>query len=316
MECPSCGIRQDSSNAFCEGCGARLPSSSAALEDMAIFEQQLPSSDAATRGFSAGSFPRPSEPEPARPAPRQVVSHRSPNGSTATAIPVQQTPMFRLAHGEQVLKSYDVVHLRTGLFQRLRGHGTLYVTDARVIFYAQVYPRGTQKASWLFQQTKLEEVSGVSAIVSRRVSLGLAVLILISALATVFSLLLLPLAFLFAILTIVLIIVAVRDARRRGDVGVSINSRENGFSPINFGHLPRERGFLDALGRLIIFPIAIFLHSYSARDVLSGDPADQANELLHELGALIIDLQTRGTMAYPEWGIAVPAGAVGAAVAQ
>jgi len=313
MECRSCGIRQDPSNAFCEGCGARLPSASVALEDMAIFEQP-PSSDTATRGFSAGSFAGPPEPELARPAPRQVVSHRSSNGSTA--IPVQQTPMFRLAHGELVLKSYDVVYLRTGLFQRLRGHGTLYVTDARVIFYAQVYPHGTQKASWLFQQTKLEEVSGVSAIVSRRVSLGLAVLILISAFATVASLLLIPLAFLFAILTVVLIIVAVRDARRRGDVGVSINSRENGFSPINFGHLPRERGFLDALGRLIIFPIAIFLHSYSARDVLAGDPADDANVLLHELGALIIDLQTRGTMAYPEWGIAVPAGAVGAVVAQ
>ena len=230
-------------------------------------------------------------------------------------VPVQQTPMFRLAHDEQVLKAYDVVTLRKGLIKRQRGHGTVYVTDARVIFYAQVYPRGTQKASWLFQQTRLEDVSGVFAIVSRRVSLGLAVLILICALATVGTLILVPLAVVFGILTALLIIVAVRDARRRGDVGVVIEARGNGFSPIAFGHVPRERGFLDTLGRLLIFPIAIFLRSYSAHDVVLGDPGDHANDLLHELGALIIDLQTRGTMAYPEWNI-VPTRAVGGVVAQ
>ncbi len=49
---------------------------------------------------------------------------------------------------------------------------------------------------------------------------------------------------------------------------------------------------------------------------MAGDPGDNAGELLHEVGALIIDLQTRGTMAYPEWNILVPVGAVGAAAAQ
>jgi hypothetical protein len=62
--------------------------------------------------------------------------------------------------------------------------------------------------------------------------------------------------------------------------------------------------------------VALFLRSYSAWDVVAGDPADGAEALLHELGALIIDLQTRGTMAYPEWNIAVPDGAVGAASVQ
>jgi hypothetical protein len=279
-----------------------------------MFEQPSPP-DTAPTDASYTSFS--GYPETALTAQRPVVSRQlaPAPGPTAVGKPLS----FRLAYGEQVLKEYDVVTLRTGLFKRQRGHGTLYVTDARVVFYAQVYPRGTQKASWLFQQTKLEDISGLFAHVSRRLSLGLVVLTLVFGfltLGTLLTVVLIPLAVVFAIITVLLAIALVRDASRRGDVGVVINSRENENSPIAFGHLPRERGFLDALGRLLIFPIALFLRSYSALDVVAGDPGDNASELLHELGALIIDLQTRGTMAYPEWNIVVPAGAVGAAVAQ
>ena len=56
-------------------------------------------------------------------------------------------------------------------------------------------------------------------------------------------------------------------------MGVAINSREIGNSPIGFGHAPRQRGFLDSLGRLLIFPIAIFLRSYTAFDVMEEIPA-------------------------------------------
>ena len=203
--------------------------------------------------------------------------------------------------------------LRPGLFKRQRGHGTLYVTDARVVFYAQVYPRGTQKASWIFQQTKLEDISGLSAHVSRRMSLGLVVLTLVCGLATLGTLLtlLIPLAVIFAILTVVFVIVLVRDAARRGDVGVVINSRENDNSPIAFGHGPRHADSSTRWGacsssrsRSSSVPTARVM---SSRETRPTTPT----ALLHELGALIIDLQTRGTMAYPEWNIAVPDGARG-----
>jgi hypothetical protein len=270
-------------------------------------------SDTGTRDPSYSSFP--SNPEVTLAAERPAVSNRllPPPGPIAA----QKTLSFRLAYGEQILKTYDVVALRPGLFKRQRGHGTLYVTDARVIFYAQVYPRGTQKASWVFQQTTLKDISGLSANVSRRLSLGLVVLVLAFAFATLVSLFtLLPLGILFGIVTALLIIALVRDARSRGDVGVAINSRSIGNSPIWFGHNPRERGFLDSLGRLLVLPVAIFLRSYTAFDVMKGDPGNDAPELLHELGALIIDLQTRGTMAYSDWNITVPVGAVGAVTAQ
>lgn len=316
MECPSCGNQQDSSGEYCGNCGSLIAPRDDVPGSESMFEQ-APAPDTGTAAAGAGydgSFSGYPAPGPAQPtawpaAPHQVARTLAPTAG-------QQPLRFRLAHGEQVLKAYDVVTLCTGLFRRQRGHGTLYVTDARVIFYVQVYPRGTQKASWLFQQTKLEDISGLSAHVSRRVSLGLLVLTLFCGLATIGTLVMLPLAFLFAILTVVFAILLVRDANRRGDVGVIINSRENDNSPIAFGHLPQKRGALDTLGRLLIFPVAIFLRAYSAFDVMAGDPADHANDLLHEVGALIIDLQTRGTMAYPDWDIAVPAGAVGSAGTQ
>ena len=302
MECPACGRQQDSSNRFCEACGRTITADDTAPGSATMFEQSPPpgnGSQAAAWPAPPAALPRPAAPPPGRtPDPRPLL--------------------FRLAHGEQVLKAYDVVTLRTWLFRAQRGHGTLYVTDARVVFYALAYPRGSQKASWLFQQTKLEDISGLSAHVSRRISLGLAVLTLFGGLATLAALLFgatAP-AVLLAIVTAVFILVLIRDVTRRGDVGVTIQSRENGNSPISFGRVPRERGFFDKLGRLLIFPIALFLRSYNAFDVVAGDPADNSHEFLHELGALIIDLQTRGTMAYPEWNIPVPAGAVGAASLQ
>ena len=313
MDCPSCGRQQDPSNKFCESCGAVIAPAEEPVSVDSMFVQTSPT-DTGTGGGSHTSYS--GYPGAAHTAERPVVSSPllPPPGPVATPRPLN----FRLAYGEQILKAYDAVVLRPGLFKRQRGHGTLYVTDARVVFYAQVYPRGTQKASAVFQQTKLEDISGLSANVSRRLSLGLVVLTLAFGIATLGTLLtlLLPLTVLFGIITALLIMALVRDARRRGDVGVAINSREIGVSPIVFGHDPQERGFLDTMGRLLILPIAIFLRSYTAFDVMAGDPGDDANDLLHELGALIIDLQTRGTMAYPDWNIAVPVGAVGAARAQ
>lgn len=313
MNCPSCGRQQDQSNRFCETCGSVLPTDEDSSESTAMFEQPPPT-DATYRSYSGPA-------ESAWSAPSAAGAHRASRTPGVIATPggvtaERQQLQFRLAQGERVLKSYDVVTLQTRLFKHQRGHGTLYVTDARVVFYAQVYPRGTQKASWIIQQTKLEDISGMFAHVSRRISLGLVVLTLFCGFATIGTLTLLPLALLFAALTVIFAIVLFRDANRRGDVGVVIQSRENDNSPIAFGHLPQQRGALDTLGRLLIFPIAIFLRSYNAFDVVAGDPADQANDLLHELGALIIDLQTRGTMAYPAWNIPVPEGAVGAARAQ
>jgi hypothetical protein len=84
---------------------------------------------------------------------------------------------------------------------------------------------------------------------------------------------------------------------------MSIHSRGNNTSPINFGN-GGNSGTVGFIVRLFMWPVLIFVPNYSALDVAAGDPAEDAAQLVHELGALIIDLQTRGAMAYEHWGIA------------
>lgn len=296
MKCRQCGEQVAPSDSFCGYCGT---SAEAPAENSAggIVLEHRPAADipAAASVRATGSVP--AEPEPAM-AFRQVAP---PSGPAR-----QRPPMFRLAQDEAILKTYETVQLRTGLFKRKRGQGTLYVTDARLVFYAWVNPRGTQRASWLLQQTKLEDISGVDVNVSRRISVGLLMLSVIFGLGTLGSLLSIagiPLAFFFGIVTIICVIALVRDASKRGSIGMSIHSRGNQTSPINFGN-NGSRGIFGIIVHIFMWPVLIFVPNYSALDVVTGDPAEDAAQLVHELGALIIDLQTRGAMAYEHWGIA------------
>jgi hypothetical protein len=271
-------------DAFCGGCGAQAGAAASA-----IVIERSPAQDVMV---AVESVELTNPGATATEAPAAVMT------APAVAAPPASAPRFRLAVDEAILKTYEAVQLTPGLFRRKRGQGTLYVTDARVVFYAWVYPRGTQREGWLLAQTKLEDISGLYAFVSRRISAGLLMLTILFGLATIGTLIPLFLigTFLFAILTVLSAFLLFWDASRRGDVGVVIASRENGTSPISFGHGTRK-GFADALIPRFIF------RAYSAADVLRGDPAEDADRLIHELGALILDLQTRGKMAYPHWGI-------------
>jgi hypothetical protein len=303
MTCTNCGQQLDPSDSFCDNCGTPVPAAAAAGGILLERSQPADTPAAAPRRESLQFLPPAAEPGYGQFPPQAAA----PTFSQLPPPPQQRVPSeprFRLAQDETILKIYEAVQLRTMWLKRKRGQGTLYVTDARLVFYAWVYPRGTQRASWLLQQTKLEDISGLSVYVSRRISLGLLVLTIFFGLSTIGTLLtlLLPFAFIFAILTVICAVALVKDAAKRGSVGVDINSRDDGTSPISFGHGTRL-GFIDTVMRILMLPIMIFVHSYSAFDVVAGDPAEDADRLVHELGALILDLQTRGTLAYEHWGI-------------
>jgi hypothetical protein len=280
MNCTKCKQQVDPADTFCGYCGTPVTPSAGNSSGGIVLERS------------------PAVSTPADSPPLEEFRQVAPPSARSAPRP----PMFRLAQDESILKTYETVQLRTGLFKRKRGQGTLYVTDSRVVFYAWVNPRGTQRASWLLQQTKLEDISGLSVHVSRRISPGLLALCIFFGLATIGTVILIPLAFFFLILTVISVIILIRDAAKRGAIGMAIHSRENGYSPIEFGNGGRVR-FIDRIGRLFLLPILIFFPSYSALDVMYGDPAEDSTQLVHEIGALIIDLQTRGTMAYEHWGI-------------
>ncbi len=278
MECSSCRTPVDPADAYCGGCGTLVNASPGEI----VLERQ-----------AEPAVLRPVEvPENVSPLPRQLA------WETAEEVP------FRLAYDEIILKKYNAVVLRTAILKRKRGYGTLYVTDARVVFYANVPSRGTHRTSRLMQQTKLENISGLTAFVTRKISLGLLLLTAFFGLFTLITLvtLIIPAAVIFLILTIVCLIFLAIDAANRGQTGVIIKSRESDESPIAFG-LGGRTGVADGIARLLLAPILFFVPTYSAFDVLSGDPAEDADKLVHELGALVLDLQTRGTTAYDHWGM-------------
>jgi hypothetical protein len=291
MECSNCRSPVDTGDVYCGSCGYEISSRSAAI----VLERPVEPTEVQPFQAPVQDLLQP---------PVQKPANASPGFRRSAARETRGQAPFRLAYEELILETYQAVVLRTGILKRRRGFGTLFVTDARVVFYANVPPHGSRRASSLMQQTKLEDISGLTAYVTRRISLGLLLLTACFALATLGTLfvLFIPGTVIFLILTVVCGIFLLVDAANGGKTGVSITSRENGNSPIAFG-FGEHHGIADAIARILMAPILIFFRTYSAFDVLNGDPAEDAERLVHELGALILDLQTRGTTAYEHWGM-------------
>ena len=318
MPCLTCGNQMPAADNFCDRCGTAVSRS-----DDGIFLEPGPDGEGAAGAARAQALSAPLE-VPRWPAGAPAV------GAPIAGVRAPARVPFVLAMDEHVLKAYEAVQLQTRIFRHKRGQGTLYVTDARVVFNAWVYPRGTQRESWLFQQTKLEDISGVSAHVSRRISplllllsIWFSAIALVSLIAATQSSAFLAGFFIFGLIAAGCIAWLISSSKRHGDVGVAIHSRENGLSPIGFGHDPRSRSLGRASWVLLVIvfvifpPICIFalifflLRPNTVWDVVDGDPAEDINRLLAELGALILDLQTRGKMAYPHWGFALPEASAG-----
>src|SRR4051812_27449659 len=153
VQCPNCGADTGSSS-FCKMCGYRLESDGATA--VLVEAAQLPESVLATTVASTSSVAV----EP--PSAVRVVESEALNSIQGTSIV--------LADGEHVWREYAVTRLK----RRDQGTGTLYVTDARVIFLARARADRTSRASTVIQQTKVDQVTGLSVHVSRTVNMFLA----------------------------------------------------------------------------------------------------------------------------------------------
>jgi hypothetical protein len=206
-----------------------------------------------------------------------------------------------LGDGEKVWRQYSVTRLRT----LEQGQGMLYVTDSRVIFLARARGRGSQRASALIQETKLQHISGLSAYVSRKLSLfwiGATAVLGFSTIAALFSRSWLFFAF-FLILTSGCVWALFGGAAKRGGVGVRIHSGATQASPIAFGEFGESQGVVGGLLSGVAAPLQALFQSATAFDVLLGFPGQDAEKMISELGALIIDLQSKGSLAGTHWGV-------------
>jgi hypothetical protein len=149
------------------------------------------------------------------------------------------------------------------------------------------------------------DITGMTAYVSRRISLWLLFLACLFTLFGLSSLLFVPpIGILWLILAVVCIIVLVQGAAKRGSTGVIIQSRADGHSPINFGQFDNRRGLLGSMAEALGGPFLALFGVHTVFDVMVGFPGQDSNQIIAELGALILDLQTRGDLAYDHYGVA------------
>jgi hypothetical protein len=296
VNCASCGSVIVAGQKFCDTCGATVnPAETARTGPAALAGNGYgvsPPGDArygaSPPGDARYGAPPPGNASYGVPAPGDVIS-------TLPGTPIV------LGDGEVLWRQYNAVQLRT----RAQGEGAMFVTDTRVVLYARAKGRGTQRPSSLVQQVKLEHVTGVTAAVSRRISLGLMIFTLLVGLATLGLLAQgnFPLAILFAAVTAFCAWRLAVGAANRGAVGVVIQAGAQG-QPIVFGQTGR-RGAIARLIKLLL-PASLYriLGVFTAEDVLDeGVPGEDSDKLIAELGALIFDLQTRGNLADTHWGV-------------
>jgi hypothetical protein len=277
MECQVCNRQVDPGDAFCDNCGAGLTSKGTV--PVAVID-------------SAGLASTATASESGALTPRTLAG----------------TPLL-LGDGEVVWRQYAVSQLR----KRNQGEGTLYVTDARVVFYARAKGKGVQRASMLVQQTKVADVTGLTAFVSHRISVGWLVVVTILGLNFLTSLLQALQSWsdswLYLVISGLLLAGAIalmlRGAAKRGTVGVQIHSGATQQSPIGFGQFGKQYGLIGQFIHNVLSPFLAMMGVYDAFDVLLGFPGQDAERVIAELGALVFDIQTRGNLASTHWGIAL-----------
>jgi hypothetical protein len=286
MNCTACGAALDPSLKFCDQCGTPVGQPQAAA-------RQAP----ADVLFAVQAQPGPS-------ASAQSSTAAAPPATAATDRPRLPNSPVVLCYGENLLREYRAVRLRS----TRQGEGTLFVTDARVVFYARAQGRGTQRASAIVQQTKLEDITGLAAFVSRRISPVLLVLIAVFGLSTLLSLYHVSQHWAWTIISLLVtaacILAVAMGGAERGRAGVIINSLATQKSPISFGDFNSYRNPIEILAALLNSLLPDFLRAHTAFDVLVGRPGADSDRLIGEIGALILDLQTRGEYSTEHWGLA------------
>jgi len=311
MNCKTCGEVVSAASKFCDVCGTSVdPSSGQQADEVQAETSTAHSSWPASPAVTATADPILTGAGTARTTstatgspPRGVsASGVTPRGVTASGVAARLpgAPVV-MCDGEQVLRVYRAVQLRNAK----RGEGTLYVTDARVVFYARAQGRGAQRASALVQQTRLQDITGLAAFVSRRISPLLLVLTVLFALVALSGLVSRALLLtIIALIVVGLCIAAIAGgAAERGRAGVTIHSMATQVSPITFGTFSTYRSPLEAFFGALFSPLHAIFRAHTAFDVLVGRPGEDSDQLISELGALILDQQTRGSLSAEHWNL-------------
>jgi len=299
MNCKTCGEVVPATSRFCDVCGTPIVAPSVQQAEEVRAETTVARSP--WRAESAGTAATDAVVTGTASPPLTAISAMSPGAAVSSLAERLPGAPIVMCDGEHVLRIYRAVQLRSAK----RGSGTLYVTDARVVFYARAQGRGAQRASALVQQTRLQDITGLEAFVSRRISPLFLILTVVFTLLAVLGFIGHNASAGIVCLIIVAACIAAIAAgwAERGRAGVIIHSMATMASPIGFGTFNTYRNPLEAFFGALLSPIQVFFRAHTAFDVLVGRPGEDSDQLISELGALILDQQTRGSLSAERWNL-------------
>jgi hypothetical protein len=111
-------------------------------------------------------------------------------------------------------------------------------------------------------------------------------------------------AAIFCLIIVGLCIAAIATGwAERGRAGVILHSTATQASPIGFGTFTTYRSPMEAFFGALFSPLTVFFRAHTAFDVMVGRPGEDSDQLISELGALILDQQTRGTLSAEHWNL-------------
>lgn len=226
-----------------------------------------------------------------------------------------------LAADEVVKKRYVVS--RIGGSSRSNGEGRLTVTDRRIVFTGRVYT--SLNSSLLMQEVQLKDVNGLVAYRHRGFS-TLGTLFLLALTITGFLLLILGLTakdtyttdaygspvyisghgstYLgWAAAMAVLILITLWICMRQKTFRFAIQASNTSIGPIAFGTMPSYEGGRRAVALYVLVPLLLPINylltrmgliHINALDTLTSYPTAESEQMLYELGAVILTLQARG----------------------
>ncbi len=190
--------------------------------------------------------------------------------------PSSRTHGLRLAPEEVLVKEYQATRLLSP-----RAAGFLLVTNQRVIFVGE--GAAWRGSSIIVREVHLPDVSGVSSYYGAGIHFGLLVAGIVSTLIVLGLMTREPLLALLLVVPALLFWWAVKAKGKT--IVMSIYTRAQSESPIAFAAQKSRFAMLR----------------FDAVRAVIAEPGPDAELVIREIGALILDLQTRGNLAVESW---------------
>ena len=264
IRCRNCGFGNSDDVRFCEECGEAFTLRSGLQED------------ATHQGAVSPTI-----------IPETVTSVPT-RGSSVSTIPGTG---IALGEGERLWRTYPILHFRPF---RPRARGTLYVTDSRIVLHAKA--NKLTGRTMLLEETRLESVTGFGSYIDRGLGLFGTLLVIIVLVYSVHSLISGNRIIGAVVLLITAVVVFV--TYYYGRMGLRVYTQGTTPGSINFRNFG-QGSIRSVLGSFGVILAAI--GGVQAVDVLYCFPEHDVYEVISELGALVFDLNRKGTLSGTQW---------------